>query len=149
MGQDTSDYDGHFVNYAEYSKTLRSWLVAYGIGAPVLFLLSKDAPETISRSPHLKTIVTLFVVGVALQIFLSFLNKWAAWNMYRGAYAKQLESRGDSECDNHHKSKTYRIWCFINKQSWIDMAVDVGALGCFSVATWIVLEALLSASSAT
>ena len=149
MGQDTSDYTGHFANYAEYSKTLRSWLVAYGIGAPVLFLLSKDAPETISRSPHLKTIVTLFIVGVALQILLSFLNKWAAWNMYRGAFSKHLEHIGDTECDLHHTSKSYRIWFRINKQSWIDMVVDVGALSCFSVATWIVLEALLSASTAT
>lgn len=29
--------DGPFQNYADYSKTLRAWLVAYGIGGPVLF----------------------------------------------------------------------------------------------------------------
>ena len=44
MGTEASG-GGHFENYAEYAKTLRSWLVAYGIGGPVLFLTNKDAPE--------------------------------------------------------------------------------------------------------
>jgi hypothetical protein len=147
MGQDTGDYDGHFANYAEYSKTLRSWLVAYGIGGPVLLLLSKDAPKTISGSPHIKIVVTLFVTGVALQIFLSFLNKWAAWNMYRGAFAEQLEVSKSSECDFYHHSCPYKIWHWINSQSWIDMLIDVAALICFSIATWLVLETLLTTAS--
>jgi len=144
VSQDTSDYEGHFANYAEYSKTLRSWLVAYGIGGPVLFLLSKDAPTTIARSPHLRTIVTLFVLGVALQIGLALLNKWAAWHMYRGAYSKHLLYNGDTEYDGHHETWGYQAWLWINKQSWIDLLVDVGTLVGFSLATWIVLTTLLS-----
>ena len=147
MGQDTSDYEGHFENYAEYSKTLRAWLVGYGIGGPVLFLLSKDAPSKIATSPHLRAVVTLFVLGVALQIILALLNKWAAWHMYRGALAKHLATIGDTECDRHHETRAYRAWLWINKQSWIDLLVDIGTLTCFSVATWKVLTTLLSASA--
>ena len=148
MGQNTSDYEGYFLNYAEYSKTLRSWLVAYGIGGPVLFLLSKDAPTRIAASPQLTLIVTLFVLGVSLQIFLAVINKWAAWHMYRGAYAKHLALIGDTECDRHHESRTYTAWQWINKQSWIDFLVDVGTLACFSGATWIVLRTLLNTPAA-
>lgn len=143
MGQDTSDYDGHFSNYAEYSKTFRSWMVGYGIGGPVLLLTSKDAPKVLSESPHLQTIITFFVLGVALQIVLAFINKWAAWNMYRGAFARYLNEKNNPEYDGYEKSLMYRLWEFINKQSWIDLTVDLGALISFSIATWMALSALL------
>jgi hypothetical protein len=143
MGQDASDYEGHFANYAEYSKTFRSWMVAYGVGGPVLLLLSKDAPTNISGSPHILAIVTLFILGVAMQILLSLVNKWAAWQMYRGAFAKYQHHHADPDCDNHDRSKTYGVWCWINKQSWIDFIFDVSSLVAFSIATWLVLKALV------
>ena len=147
MSKDFDNYDGHFSNYAEYSKTLRSWLVAYGIGGPILLLVSKDAPEKLAKSPHLTLVVTLFLAGVALQIFLAFLNKWAAWHMYSGAYDKQLAASGSIDCDMHHETRTFRAWEWINKQSWIDFVIDLGALIAFSVATWIALVALLSSQA--
>ena len=146
MGQDAKDYEGHFANYAEYSKTFRSWMVAYGIGGPVLLLTNKEAPRVLATSPHLKTIVTLFVLGVSFQIALALINKWAAWHMYRGAYSRYLHQKGDPECDGHHFSKSYGVWRWINKQSWIDLVVDICALLSFSVATWVVLRILLGAS---
>lgn len=134
MAQRKDEEGTHFANYAEYSKTLRSWLVAYGIGGPVLFLTNKDAPAKVSESPYLGLIITLFVAGVALQIFLAFINKWAAWQMYKGA------------CVNGHQvTRTYRTWDWINSQSWIDFLIDLGVLISFSVATWLVLKTLLVA----
>ncbi len=35
---DSAPGDGYYKVYEEYSKTLRTWFVAYGIGAPVLVL---------------------------------------------------------------------------------------------------------------
>ncbi len=132
VSQARDEEGAHFANYSEYSKTLRSWLVAYGIGGPVLFLTGKDAPEKISQSPDLLLIITLFVSGVALQILLAFINKWAAWQMYKGACI-----------DQHQNTRTYRMWDWINRQSWIDFLIDFGVLVSFSVATWIVLKALV------
>lgn len=132
MGQRRDEEGAHFANYSEYSKTLRSWLVAYGIGGPVLFLTSKEAPAKISQSPDLLLIITLFVSGVALQILLAFINKWAAWQMYKGACI-----------DQHQITWTYRTWDWINRQSWIDFLIDFGVLVSFSVATWIVLRTLV------
>lgn len=147
MGQDLNDYEGHFANYAEYSKTFRSWMVAYGIGGPILLLTNKDAPQALAKSPQLLTIVTLFVLGVGLQIVLALINKWAAWHMYRGAYALHQYVHDDPDGDEHHSTRTYAVWRWINKQSWIDFLIDIGALATFSVATWIVLRILLGASS--
>ena len=138
MAQRRDEESTHFANYAEYSKTLRAWLVAYGIGGPVLLLTNKDAPTKISESPHLSLIISLFVAGVALQIFLSFINKWAAWQMYKGACI-----------DGHQTTRTYRAWDWINSQSWIDFLIDLGVLISFSVATWLVLATLFVVPVAT
>lgn len=146
MSHDVDDFNGHFANYAEYSKTLRSWLVAYGIGGPVLLLVSKDAPAKLATSPNLNVIVSLFVIGVALQILLAFVNKWAAWQMYSGAFDRHREASGDSDCKMHHTTRTYRAWNWINNQSWIDFLVDLGALTSFSIATWMAMKALLWAA---
>jgi hypothetical protein len=143
MGQDSKDRDGHFSNYAEYSKTFRSWMVAYGIGGPILLLTSKDAPQSIAKSPHLQAIVTLFIVGVGIQIFLALINKWAAWHMYKGAYSKHQKEENDPDGDNHHESVTYKFWKWINRLSWIDFCCDVGAVIVFSIATWLILRTLL------
>jgi len=147
MGQDSNDHDGHFANYTEYSKTFRSWMVAYGIGGPVLLLTSKDAPQNIAKSPHLQLIVTLFIVGVGVQILLALINKWAAWHMYKGAFSMHQLQGGDPDCDNHHDTLTYRFWKWINRQSWIDFLCDVGAVTVFSIATWLVLKVLFGAAS--
>lgn len=149
MGQHVDDYNGHFSNYSEYSKTLRSWLVAYGIGGPVLLLTNKEAPEKLANSPYLELIVSLFVIGVALQILLAFLNKWAAWNMYSGAYDKHLDLMGSADCEMRHRSLNYRVWHWINRQSWIDFCVDLGAMISFSIATWIALKTLLATPQVT
>jgi hypothetical protein len=126
------DKDGHFANYSEYSKTLRSWLVAYGIGGPVLFLTNKDAPAKLASSPDLKIIVTLFLAGVVFQILLAFINKWAAWHLYKAT----IHHNYDQTC-------IYRFWLCINNQSWIDFFVDLGTLCSFTIATWIVLNILI------
>lgn len=146
MGQDATDHEGHFANYAEYSKTFRSWMVAYGIGGPILLLVSKDAPTAVAGSPHLRAIVTLFVLGVGLQILLALINKWAAWQMYRGAYSLYRCEHGLPDADLHHNSNTYKAWHWINRQSWIDFTCDVLSLIAFSSATWLVLKMLLGAN---
>ena len=110
-----------------------------------MLLANKDAPDALAKSPHLQTIVALFVVGVGLQILLALINKWAAWHMYRGAFAKHQRLIGDPECDRHDRSKTYGVWRWINRQSWIDFVVDIGAFASFSIATWLVLQAILTA----
>lgn len=136
--QFNSDADGHFQNYSEYSKTLRSWLVAYGIGAPVLFLTNKDVSARVASSGHAVMITSFFLVGVALQIFLSVINKWAAWHMYKGAV------------DGPHRvTKQFAFWGWINEQSWIDFLIDLTSLFAFVVATWSVLQIFLSTVTTT
>ena len=65
MQPEAEDYDGpqkegHFQNYSDYSRTLRAWLVAYGIGGPVLFLTNDKVATRVAESGHANKVVTYF-----------------------------------------------------------------------------------------
>ncbi|MGH8040021.1 MAG: hypothetical protein ACRES5_09290 [Pseudomonas sp.] len=118
-----------FANYSEYAKTLRAWLVAYGIGAPVLFLTNNDLSVALKMSDHSGWIVDLFLVGVALQVALAFVNKWCAWHMYVGEYDSEFQKR-----------RSYRLWAWLNERSWIDLSVDAISLASFAVSTLLAVR---------
>lgn len=134
---DADQRDGHFQNYSDYSRTLRAWLVAYGIGGPVLFLTNDSLAERVSSSGYANQIVVAFLVGVTLQVALALVNKWGAWHMYAGAGARKYQ-----------RTWRYRFWGYINAQSWIDFWVDVFSLVAFAWATWRVLSVFLVPNAA-
>jgi hypothetical protein len=118
-----------FANYSEYAKTLRAWLVAYGIGAPVLFLTNNDLSAALKISVHRDWIVALFLVGVALQVILAFVNKWCAWHMYVGEYDSAFQER-----------RSYKFWSWLNERSWIDLIVDALSLISFAISTLLAVR---------
>ncbi|NED66170.1 hypothetical protein G3I15_35110 [Streptomyces sp. SID10244] len=134
----TDQKEGLFQNYNEYSKSLRTWFVAYGIGGPVLFLSNEKIASHLTGTAEAVYIVSSFLIGVALQILLSMINKWVAWHMYAGA--------GDNE---YKKSCRYKIWCEIGHLSWIDILFDVLSAVFFVIATWKTMMAFLAPNIAS
>jgi ascorbate-specific PTS system EIIC-type component UlaA len=124
--------DEHFQNYSDYSRSLRTWLVAYGVGGPVLFVTNETLAARIAESGYAGQIGSAFLLGVALQIILSLINKWGAWHMYAGT--------GD---DEYQATRRYRFWAFVNQQSWLDLVLDVVSFGAFIFATWRVMGVFL------
>ena len=122
----------HYENYSEYSKTLRAWLVAYGIGAPVLVATSDHLYPTLKASPCKTSIITFFLLGVAGQVLLGFINKWCAYHQYLGANNPTFID-----------TRQYQFWNWINERSWIDLMIDSLSIVCFVVATWLFLRAVL------
>lgn len=135
---DLSQKDGHFNNYADYSRILRAWLVAYGIGGPVLFFSNDQLAKRIASSDSESPIVQFFMLGVGLQVLLAFINKWGAWYMYRGAGDRKFQ-----------RSRSYRLWACINAQSWLDLLLDMVSLCAFGIASWWLLSVLLVAAPAS
>lgn len=132
-GNGVASRDSHFQNYSDYSRSLRTWLVAYGVGGPVLFLTNDTLAARIAESGYAGQITFAFLLGVALQIMLSLINKWSAWHMYAGS--------GD---DEYQTSWRYRCWARVNEQSWLDIVVDVFSFGAFIFATWRIMGVFLA-----
>ena len=123
----------YYKAYEEHSKVLRTWLVAYGIGAPVLFLTNEDLAERLAASDLSSVVGRLFLFGVAAQVLLATLNKTVMWIGYRAEGTPTLRGRG------WVKVARWLGDCFA-----IDFVVDVGTLILFGWATWMLFGLLTS-----
>jgi hypothetical protein len=133
-GKSSIDGDAFFKVYEEYSKTLRTWLVAFGVGGPVLFLTNQAIAAKLAGSGYSAWIAGLFLVGVALQVTLAMLNKHAMWACHIAASKPH---------DEHTRFEQWGEW--ISDQYWIDVIVDVLSLLVFSIAAIWAFRVLLAA----
>jgi hypothetical protein len=124
--------DGHYSVYEEHAKTLRTWLVAYGIGGPVL-ILSKDSIWTkLGETGLLRPMAELFLAGVVLQVLLSAVNKSAMWACYYG----EIEPA-------YTITKRYKFGLWLSELYIIDFAIDLASMGLFAYATYLAFLALV------
>lgn len=115
----------YFKAYEGHATTLRTWLVAYGIGAPVLFLTNAEATTKLAAAPGARCITLLFLVGVALQVGLAALNKTIMWCCYH------VERNSDDAV-----KFPFALAKRMSRWFAIDFLLDVASLVLFSVATW-------------
>jgi hypothetical protein len=124
---------GFYAAYEEHSKTLRTWLVAYGIGAPVLLLTNEGLSERLTLAPNGPLIGMLFLAGVVVQVLLAALNKALMWTCY---FIELYPDR--------RRSRWHQLAFRLSEQFWIDLSVDVVSLILFGYATWLAFNIVLS-----
>lgn len=130
----TKDY---FEQYWRYCSSLRNWFVAYGIGGCVLFI-SDNAQIFQKLSINTKvTVVISFIIGVAAQVILAFLNKWIHWCIY-----------GGEEDDDFRQGRWYKYAKILSLRFEIDLVVDLITFVAFAVATVSLILGLLGQHSA-
>jgi len=117
-------------SYAEWSKHLRTWLVAYGIGAPILFLSRNEIWDVLAASPDRRLITKLFLGGVALQVALATVNKWSSWGYYSSV----------QWAETYGKAWWAPLAGWLVDQFWIDLLVDILTLAAFVTATVLTLN---------
>lgn len=126
---------GHFDAYSQHSAVLRTWLVAYGIGAPALILSQDRIWTELSSAGVLADVAAFFLLGVFLQVFLAAVNKSVMWACYYGDVNVAYKA-----------SSRYRFACWLSKQYAIDFAIDVAAMLAFAWATYLSFKALALAT---
>lgn len=124
---------GHYSAYEEHAKTLRAWLVAYGIGGPVLIVTQEPVWRKLASSGHLRTTAVLFLLGVALQVLLAALNKSAMWACYFGELEPDFKRR-----------RRYRFAHWLAERYSIDLICDLSAICLFGAATYLAFDALVT-----
>lgn len=129
MSEQATEY---YKAYEEHAKTLRTWLVAYGIGAPVLFMTNERLSGAISHNAAAPWIAGFFLGGVGLQVALATTNKVVNWAAY---FALQ----NPAKCEG----RRFKIAIWMSEQFWIDFIVDLAAMIVFGFATWWALQLVL------
>jgi len=130
LNRDRAHEENHafFDAYCDYARTLRTWLVAYGVGGPVLFLTQERISAAIAASGQGRTIAYLFLLGAFLQICISLINKWANWHLY--AYGDNSSAK---------LPWLYKVSNWIIDKFYLDIICDIGSVVSFGVATMKVL----------
>ena len=120
--------EDHWSNYVEYNKSIRTWFVTFGIGAPALFLVNPGLLNGLKESAFGFFIATLFLVGCGVQVALAVLNKLISWHLYCG-----------EQDETFRKSWRYRV-ADLSNTFLIDTIADLVSLSCFGSAIYLVLQ---------
>jgi hypothetical protein len=120
-----------FDTYKDHSSTLRTWLVAYGVGAPAVILSNSSLWQRVHDSHLSRYVGVCFLLGVSLQVALAALNKTIMWALYFGE-------------DNpiFRKKRRYRIADTLSEMFWLDFALDLLTIALFSRATYVLFGAV-------
>ncbi|HET7395563.1 MAG TPA: hypothetical protein VFK12_03925 [Gammaproteobacteria bacterium] len=124
---------GFFESYAHFSRTLRAWLVAYGVGVPVLLVSQEFIARAIIRAGTGGLITWLFLAGVAIQVLAALSYK------YSMAYLYFAET--DSLPDDAWQ---VGLSAWLSRAVWLEMLFDVVSIGLFVYGTFKVVAAVLA-----
>ena len=126
-----ADAPSYFAAYSEHSNLLRTWLVAYGIGGPVLIVSQDKVWANLAQSAQLEAISALFLSGVLVQVILAALNKSVMWACYYGALIPSYKS-----------SRRYKTASWLSEKYIIDLFCDVVSMAVFAWATFLCFVSL-------
>ena len=129
-----SDSTSYYRAYEGYEKTLRTWFVAYGIGAPILLLTDEAVRDAFTHSAQGRRIGGAFLVGVAVQVLLAIVNKTVAWANYYAATRPTVQGEWK-----------YRTASWLSEQFWIDAIADLATVLLFGWATWTAFAVVTAA----
>lgn len=118
--------------YRDFAKLLRAWLVAYGIGVPLLFASQDELAKPVAASGYGKQIILLFLAGVAIQTVAAFTYKTAMWYLYCGELTPKICS-----------GKRYKLADWVSMQYWLELVFDISATALFVIGTWRLLGVVL------
>jgi hypothetical protein len=124
-----------FKAYLEYNRVLRTWFVAFGIGGPALFIVNETIGQKLVSAGQLRLVVSLFLLGAAVQVLGALLNKIANWYVYIGTIDADVKG-----------SRRQRFADWLISQFWIDITIDVISICSFGAAAWFLLTVFTKAS---
>jgi hypothetical protein len=125
---DSSEY---LSAYSEHSTILKTWLAAYGVGAPVLILSQEKLWTRLNDAGSLRLIAILFLAGVALQVLLAATNKSIMWTCYFGELKPAYKL-----------TRRYKAADWLSERFIIDALVDIISILIFSLATYFCMMSL-------
>ena len=118
--------------YAHFSRTLRAWLVAYGVGVPVILISQANVIETIKMSGKGLLITYLFLGGVLIQVLASLIYKYSMGYLYASELDPSIE-----------KTNRVKLTNLFSEAFWLELCFDVSAIALFFCGTFIVVKIML------
>lgn len=122
---------GFYAAYAGFAKILRNWLIAYGVGCPVILLSNETIYKSLKETNCVCTAAVLFGIGVVSQLVAAMLYKTAMWWLYVGEVDTDFRERA-----------RYKSADWLSEQYWLEIVFDGVSIIFYVVGTAIVLPCL-------
>jgi hypothetical protein len=116
-----------------YARTLRTWLIFYGIGGPVLLLSNKELAIRFEHSPDAWRIVYAFLIGLGLQLLVVLAFKTALWYLTYGERYAEFRT-----------SRRYKFSLWLTDAYWLELLLDIISCLVFGWASIEVARILLA-----
>ncbi|MGK7913573.1 MAG: hypothetical protein AB4050_19130 [Synechococcus sp.] len=129
MSDDNINLSKYYEPYSYFARTLRTWLVSYGIGAPILIASQAELSNKLVATGQANTVIITFLVGVCIQILSALLYKYALWQLHLGELNFSVSKR------------YYKISYWFIQRLWPTIIFDVSTILSFVFATYFVLVA--------
>ena len=126
------EIEGAYGEYARYATHLRTWFIAYGVGAIVL-LCRMEGPLFSKHGLLTSRVLAPFLVGICAQVLLAFVNKYANWAEYAilaGKPASLQSGRPETK-----QPRWLRLGFWLSDKIAIDLILDVSTLVAYSWGT--------------
>lgn len=117
--------------YRQHAGNFRTWLVAFGVGMPIFLASNGTIWETFSKAERASYVTCTFFAGIALQVMLAMLDKYADWfclSTINGRRAK--ESYGAK----------FGVWWL--KNDWPSILIDLASIALFGTGAYLTLRIL-------
>jgi hypothetical protein len=98
--------------YRQHTGNFRTWLVAFGVGFPVFLVSNVEIWHKLETS-GIKCILIPIIIGIALQVTLALVDKYADWFCLSVIY--KLRDQGSA-------SAKFGVWW--QKHDWLSFIVD-------------------------
>ena len=124
----TEEATAYVESYQSFASNLRAWLIAYGIGAPVLFASQSAFSEMLKNKGAVTPVIYAFLIGMSIQIFAAFLYKASMWYIMWGAMTPTFKT-----------TCRYKFSDWVSEQLWLELLFDIASVSAFAWATVKVL----------
>lgn len=123
---------GFYEAYSRFSRTLRAWLVAYGVGVPVLLVSQAMIARAIIRAGTGGLITWVFLGGVAIQVLAALLYKYSMAYLYSAEVDPGLNG-----------TRRVRVAEWLANATWLEALFDAASIALFIWGTFLAVAAVL------
>ncbi len=120
--------DTYFDQYWKHNSVLRNWFVAYGIGALAL-VIYENGSFFENHLDQKSLFVNSIVIGISLQIILTFINKIIHWYVHYGKVQTDFQT-----------TIRYSFSEWLTQQFIIDIIIDALTMWFYARALFVFLE---------
>jgi hypothetical protein len=130
---DQSDQVSDFLEgYSTSTALLKAWLGAYSVGVPAFLFTHEKVLAKLSAQGRAACVAEIFAAAIALQVFVTLLNKYTQWGVYARHSAPKRINWYTNLCEK------------MSEWIWLDAIADIATIALLAWGSSLVFSSLVA-----